>query len=146
MVARNLKYDKDTLQNYQAKDFKLYKDKIRFNVDSITITTCLDSLSAKLLEQPRFDSVLILPFRTFPVVRVREIRPAKAEWYKNLAAQTGADGLILLDMFSCFYSLNQEDRIANVVTSNIWSVYDARREKNYRPFYSDRYFVLGSIG
>ncbi len=129
LVTRNLKYDKDTLQNYQAKDFKLYKDKIRFNVDSVTITTCLDSLSAKLLEQPRFDSVLILPFRTFPVARVREIRPAKAEWYKNLAAQTGADGLIMLDMFSCFYSLNQEDRIANVVTSNIWSVYDARREK-----------------
>lgn len=128
LVARNLKYNTDTLQNYQAKDYRLYKDKVKFNVDSLTISTCLDSLAAQLLNQPRFDSILILPFQTFPVNRVKEIRPAKAEWYKKLATQTGADGLILLDMFSCFYSYNRQEASANVVTSNIWSVYNRSGE------------------
>jgi hypothetical protein len=30
LVARNLKYNTDTLQNYQAKDYRLYKDKVKF--------------------------------------------------------------------------------------------------------------------
>lgn len=128
LVARNLKYKADTLQNYQAKNYRLIKDRSRFNVDSLAISTCMDTLEARLLEQPQFDSVLVLPFHTFPVTRVNEIRPAKTGWYRKLADQTGADGLIVLDMFSCFYSVTHDNMSANVVTSNIWSVYNNRSE------------------
>ncbi len=125
LVARNLKYKSDTLQNYQAKNNRLVKDKKITTIDSLTITSCFDSLANRLLQQSEFDSVLVLPYNTFPVRRVPEIRPAKADWYKKLAAQTRADGLIVLDMFSCFYSSNSELGTANVVTSNIWSVVNA---------------------
>lgn len=125
LVARNLKYKSDTLQNYQAKNNRLVKDKKITTIDSLTITSCFDSLANRLLQQSGFDSVLVLPYNTFPVRRVPEIRPAKADWYKKLAAQTRADGLIVLDMFSCFYSSNSELGTANVVTSNIWSVVNA---------------------
>lgn len=129
LVARNLKYTIDTLQDYQAKNHRLYKDKIKFNVDSVTITTCFDSLSARLLDQHQFDSVLVLPQNMFPVTRIKQLKPGKAEWYEDLARQTNADGLIVLDMFSCFYSVYNEGISADVIASNIWSVYDARRKK-----------------
>lgn len=130
LVSRNLKYANDTLQNYQVRNHHLIKDKIRFNTDSLAITTCLDSLSGQLLAQNRFDGVWILPVNTFPKNRVKEIRPATIEWYKTISEKTGADALILLDMFSCFYSLNNDNSnsAANVVTSNIWTVYSAREQ------------------
>jgi hypothetical protein len=131
IVSRNLKYANDTLQNYQVRNHRLIKDKIRFNSDSLAIKTCLDSLSGRLLAQNQFDSIMILPVNTFSKVRAKEIRPYKAEWYKAISEKTGADALILLDMFSCFYSQNDDNSIpiANVVTSNIWSVYSAKEQK-----------------
>jgi len=131
LVSRNLKYQNDTLQNYQVRNHHLVKDKIRFNTDSLAIATCLDSLSGQLLAKNQFDNIMILPVNTFPKNRVKEIRPATIEWYNTISEKTGADVLILLDMFSCFYSLNNDDSnpTANVVTSNIWSVYSAKEQK-----------------
>jgi len=132
IISRNLKYENDTLQNYQVKYHELMKDKIGYNPDSLAIITCMDSLAAKLLLQNRFDSILILPVNSFPKTRVQKIRPGKAEWYKNLTDQTRADGLIILDMFSCFYKQTEDYnsyQVANVVTSNVWSVYDGKKQK-----------------
>lgn len=143
LVSRNLKYENDTLQDYQAKNYRLAKNKIRFNADSLAINTLMDTLSAKLQAQTRFDSIRILPVNTFPEMRVKEIGPGKREWYKDISEKTGADGLILLDMFSCFYSQFNDHNyspMANVVTSNIWSVYDARKQKII-----DRYVQIDTI-
>jgi hypothetical protein len=129
VVSRNLKYTADTLQNYQAIDRKLVKDKIRTNSDSVAKIACIDSLVNKLTIQNRFDSIKIIPVGFFAEKRVKEIRPNKDEWYQNLAKRTGSDGLILLDMFSCFYSRSSENSVANVVTSNIWSFYDNNKQK-----------------
>jgi len=133
IVSRNLKYENDTLQYYQVKNRQLIKDKIRYNSDSMAVTTCIDSLADKLLAQKQFDSILILPVNSFPVSRVKEIRPGREEWYKNISNKTGVDGLIMLDMFSCFYSYSKSDEYtspkANVITSNIWTVYNAHEQK-----------------
>ena len=131
IVSRNLKYANDSLQNYQVKNHHLIKDKVRFNSDSLAIKTCLDSLSGRLLAEKRFDNIWTLPVNTFPINRQKEIRPAKNEWYKSISEKTGADALILLDMFSCFYSQNESNStpIVNVVTSNIWTVYSAKEQK-----------------
>ena len=132
LVSRNLKYQNDTLQNYQVRNHQLKKDKIRFNMDSIAIKTCLDSLSGRLLTQNKFENIWILPVNTFPVTRVNQIRPGTSDLYKSISEKTGADALIVLDMFSCFYSQNDDNNstpIVNVVTSNIWSVYGVREQK-----------------
>lgn len=131
LISRNLKYPNDTLQNYQVRNHRLIKDKIRYNVDSMAIKTCLDSLAGRITEQNQFDTVFVVPVNTFPVMRAKEIRPAKSEWYQTVSEKTGADALILLDMFSCFYTLNTENStpVAEVITSNIWSVYQASGQK-----------------
>ena len=128
IVSRNLKYESDTLQNYHARNSHLVKDKIQFNPDSLARKTCLDSLARNLMKQNRFDSILTYPVNYFPLIRIKKIGPNKADWYKIITQQTNADGLIILDMFSCFYS-NLDNTTANVVTSNIWSFYDAKKQK-----------------
>lgn len=131
LVSRNLKYTTDTLQHYQVRNHHLIKDKVRFNTDSIAVKICLDSLSAKLIARNMFDSVWVVPVNAIPVLRTNEIRPAKAGWYNTLGEKTSADVLIMLDMFSCFYNQNNEGSgtSANVVTSNIWSIYDVKASK-----------------
>jgi hypothetical protein len=129
IVSRNLKYTTDTLQSYQALDHRLIKDKNSQNTDSLAKITCIDSLVTKLTIQNRFDSIKIIPVGFFAEKRVKEIWPNKDDWYQNLANRTESDGLILLDMFSCFYSCSSENSVANVVTSNIWSFYDNNKHK-----------------
>ncbi|HZL11419.1 MAG TPA: DUF6340 family protein [Prolixibacteraceae bacterium] len=131
VVSRNLKYKNDTLQNYQVKNHRLVKDKTRFNTDSLAIKACMDSLSARLSSENQFDKVSIIPVYSFPQMRVNEIRPDRSEYYQNISEKTGADALILLDMFSCFYSQSETNStpVANVVISNIWSVYNVRKQK-----------------
>ena len=129
IVSRNLKYKNDTLQNYQALDHKLVKDKVKVNLDSMARITCIDSLTNRLTTQNRFDSIVIVPVGFFKEMRVNEVRPNKEEWYKNLATKTGTDGMILLDMFSCFYSRTSDPSLASIVTSNIWSFYDNNKHK-----------------
>lgn len=132
IVSRNLKYESDTLQNYYARNNHLIKDKILFNTDSLARKTCIDSLAVNLLKQNRFDTIFIYPINYFPLIKVKKVGPNKADWYKIITQETKTDGLIILDMFSCFYS-NQEnegsDAGANVVTSNIWTFYDANKQK-----------------
>lgn len=130
IVSRNLKYTNDTLQNYQVKNQSLVKDKVKLNIDSVILKTCLDSVASNMLTRGRFDSVLVYPVTAFPVIRVQKIGPGNAAWYTHLSDETGADGIIILDMFSSFYKhaeRNNDTPIANVVTSNIWTVYDCKR-------------------
>jgi hypothetical protein len=85
-----------------------------------------------LSKKNRFDSILIYPVNYFPQTKSKKIGPNKADWYKILSKQSNAEGLIILDMFSCFYSTNNQegtDASANVVTSNIWTFYDANKQK-----------------
>ena len=132
IVSRNLKYESDTLQNYHERNNRLIKDKIQFNPDSLARKTCIDSLAVNLLKQNRFDSVFIYPVNYFPLIRVKKVGPNKADWYKIITQETRTEGLVILDMFSCFYSNLQNegsDAGANVVTSNIWTFYDAKKQK-----------------
>lgn len=131
LVSRNLKYKNDTLQNYYQRNRQLIRDKINLNIDSLAVSTCLDTVASRLTNQGHFEQVQVLPVTTFSKIRVSDIKPAKAEWYKSVAEKSGADVLVLLDMFSCFYSTNAAESSpeARVVTSNIWSVYNAKNQQ-----------------
>lgn len=131
LVSRNLKYKTDTLQNYYQRNRRLIKDKVILNIDSQAISVCLDTLANRLNNQGRYGQTEVLPVQTFSVARVLEIKPAKADWYRSVAEKSGADLLILLDMFSCFYSVNDAEYSpeAKVITSNIWSVYNTKNQK-----------------
>jgi len=109
----------------------LVKDKIKFDVDSLSVANCLDTLAARVASQGNFDRIDILPVNTVSKSWVNDIKPAKAEWYKALVEENEADAIIILDMFSCFYSFTNGENSpeAKVVTSNIWSVYSAKSQR-----------------
>lgn len=132
LVSRNLVYDTDTLQNFHVNDGKLVKDHIKAVDDTLVLKICFDSLVSKLSAQNRFERIDTYPVNLYPQERVKKVGPGKAAWYKNIADETKDDGIIILDMFSCFYSSYKDmysNRSANVVTSNIWTFYDCKREK-----------------
>lgn len=131
VVARNLKYNNDTLQNYYSKDYRRVRDKMPVNTDSITVKACIDSLSAKLQEQKRFEKITVLPISSFPVKYVKNINPPSKDLIRKISSDTKADALILLDMYSSFYSIypdNDSNRsVAKVITASIWTIYDASK-------------------
>lgn len=131
VASRNLKYASDTLTNYYLNNGRLTKDQRSLDYEMLARQICLDSVAAKLDGLQKFDSVFVLPAETFPEKRLSEIYPASNEWAQPLAQKTGADALIFLDMFSCFYRVSDrfDNPHANVITSNIWTVYDAHQQK-----------------
>lgn len=133
LASRNLKYSSDTLQHYYSRDNKLTKDVSQLNIDSITINACFDSLSAKLYQQQRFGKVTVLPLTTLARQYSQKINPPGKALVQKIASDTQAEALILLDMFSAFYSVypvsDDNKRVAQVVTASIWTIYDPA---NYR--------------
>lgn len=133
LVARNLKYASDTLQHYQSRNYKLRKDIKPYNYDSLCVKACFDSLSAKLEAQSRFEKISVYPISGLPVRHVKNINAPSKELISKIVAETNADALIFLDMFSGFYSVypnpeNQRQE-AKVVTASIWTIYNTSKNK-----------------
>lgn len=128
LVIRNLKYSNDTLQNYISRDYKLTKDLKRINTDSLTASVCLDSLSAKMKEQARFATITRVPVSALPKQYTAKISPPSKNFIQKVSSDTKADAVILLDMFSGFYSVypvGEGNRsVARVVTASMWTIFD----------------------
>lgn len=133
LVSRNIKYAGDTLQRYFSKDYKLIKDFRPVNTDSLSIQACLDSLSMKIQVLKRFSKVTIMPVASLPRQFVKNINPPSKKLIEKISSDTDADALILLDMYSSFYSVfpnpDNNRTIAQVVTASIWTIYDPSKIK-----------------
>lgn len=131
LLSRNMKYTNDTLQDYYSKDFRLIKDIQPTNIDSISVQACFDSLSMKLQAQKRFSKITIMSVSSLPIQYVKSIGPPSKKMLQKISSETNADALILLDMYSSFYSTfpNQDNgrSIAKVVTASIWTIYDGSK-------------------
>ena len=131
LVSRNMKYLNDTLQNYYSKDFKRIKDIVPTNTDSLSVQSCFDSLSVKMQDQKQFKKITVLPVTSLSVKYVKNINPPSKQLILKISSDTHADALILLDMYSSFYSVypnpDNGHSIAKVVTANIWTIYDASK-------------------
>jgi len=128
LVSRNMKYLNDTLQNYYSNNYKRIKDIIPFNADALTVQACFDSLSVKMEAMNRFGNIKVLPYSSLPIKYVKNINPPSKKLIQKIASDTHADALILLDMFSSFYSVypnpDNNHLIAKVVTASIWTIYE----------------------
>lgn len=128
LVSRNLKYPSDTLQQFYLRNNKLTRDIRPLNMDSIAISTCFDSLSAKLRQQHHIGKVTVMPITTFPVKYSQKINPPTKEQVLKIASDNQSDIIILLDMFSGFYSIypvsDDNHQVAQVVTASVWTIYE----------------------
>ena len=128
LVNRNLKYSSDTLDGHYSKDFKLVKDITPANIDSLSVKACFDSLTLKMQALSRFSQIKVLPVSSLQKQYVKNINPPSKNLVEKIAADTEADALIFLDMYSSFYSVypnaDNDRSIAKVVTASIWTIYD----------------------
>jgi len=128
LLSRNMKYLNDTLQNYYSRDFKRIKDIIPINTNELTVQACFDSLSVKMEALKRFSNITVLPVTSLPVKYVKNINPPSNKLIQKISSDTHADALILLDMYSSFYSIypntDNNNLIARVITASIWTIYE----------------------
>lgn len=128
LVSRNMKYTNDTLQKYYSKDNKLIKDFKSVDIDSLSIKACFESLSMKMQALNRFSKITVLPVSSLPWQYVNHVNPPSKKFIQKISSDTNGDALILLDMYSSFYSVypNPDNgrSIAQVVTACIWTIYD----------------------
>ena len=128
LVSRNMKYLNDTLQNYYSKDFKRIKDIIPIKTNELTVQACFDSLRVNMEAQKRFNKITVLPVSSLPVKYVKNINPPSKKLIQKISSETHADAMILLDMFSSFYSVypnpDNNNLIARVITASIWTIYE----------------------
>lgn len=133
LVSRNMKYANDTLQKYYSKDYKLIKDIRTVNIDSLSVQACFDSLSSKMQALSRFSDITVLPVSSLPRHYVKSIDPPSKKLIDQISSDTKAEAVILLDMYSSFYSVypNPDNgrSIAQVVSASIWTIYDPARFK-----------------
>jgi hypothetical protein len=128
LVSRNLKYNSDTLNDYYSRNYKLTIDITPANIDSLNVKACFDSLRLKMQALSRFSQIEVLPVSSLRKQYVKNITPPSKNFVEKIAADTEADALILLDMYSSFYSVypnpDNDRSIAQVVTASIWTIYD----------------------
>ncbi len=133
IVYRNFKYPGDTLQNYYKDNYQLKKARYRGNLDSSLVNVCMAGLAKSLKEKNTFNQVLVLPYDLFKPHRGEKLPPLNFDVIKKITSSTNADLLISLETYSYFFSKyprNYENPPSNeVITANVWAVYDPVSEK-----------------
>jgi hypothetical protein len=92
------------------------------------VQACFDSLSVNMQALSRFRNVKVLPVSSLPLQYVKRIGPPSKKLIDQVSSDTNAQAVILLDMYSSFYSVypnpDNDRSIAQVVTASIWTIYD----------------------
>ncbi len=145
-LSRNFKFDIDTFGQYYNYNSRLRKvsDAQNKDVDSVAVTSCLETLRKALLESGRFDEIIVYPYSDFHPHKGRNVKPLSPQYVKKLCQENNADAIVSLEMLSYFYSLNSGDpqygipRNANVKITAIWALYLPGHDKPVDRFnYSD---------
>jgi hypothetical protein len=134
LVYRNFKYPADTLQNYYKRDFRLVKAKSTpQELDSVLVTTCLFEVAKNFKTNLSFGDIKIMPYHSFTRHEGEKIPALDFDVVKRIAETADADLVISLETFSYFFSEfsgNMDSPESNeVITANVWAVFDPKNEK-----------------
>ncbi len=134
LIYRNFKYPGDTLQHYYKDNYQLKKArKTTENMDSILVTACLSELAKNLKTRNTFDDIKILPYNAFKRHSGKKLPALNFDLVKQISETTQSDIVISLETFSYFFSEFPETyeapKSSEVITANVWAVFDPAREK-----------------
>jgi hypothetical protein len=129
-IYRNFKYNNDTLQNYYLKAESLVKDLENQgkDIDSIIVTSCLQSAANAFSQNGVCQNPVILPVNLFPRQTGERIHALPADLIKKLALPVKAEYIIFLETFSYFFSQNGNqwvEEFQEAKLAGIWTMYDA---------------------
>ncbi len=134
LVYRNFKYPGDTLQNYYKNDYRLRKAKGNpVELDSTLVTACLSEAAKNFKTKNTYNEIKIMPYHSFRRHEGEKLPPMDFDVVKKIAATSNADVVISLETFSYFFSefsQNMDSPESNeVITANVWAVFDPVNEK-----------------
>lgn len=145
-IARNFKYDVDTLGNYYSYNFSLKKapEKQNEELDSIAVQSALNSLQKKLLANGRYDTIVTYPYNAIRPHRGRHVLPLSPGFVTKVCQESRVDGLVALEMLSYFYSkvtpgFRSDSGESSVKINALWALYLPGKEKPVDHFrYTDQ--------
>jgi len=134
LVYRNFKYPGDTLQQYYKDDYRLRKARTNpEKLDSVLVTACLNELAKNLKTKNAFEDIKIMPYNAFKRHSGNKLPVLNFELVKQITETTHTDLLISLETFSYFFSeypeTYEKPKSNEVITANVWAVFDPEREK-----------------
>lgn len=134
LIYRNFKYPGDTLQNYYKDDNRLRKARTNTpNLDSILVKACLNELAKNLKSGNAINDIKILPYNAFKKHNGEKLPVLDIDLVKKISESTHSDLLISLETYSYFFSEYSEiydsPKSNEVITANVWAVFDPVREK-----------------
>ena len=133
LISRNFKYQNDTLQHFYKDDNQLKKAKgDPKNLDSVLVATCLNELAGNLKSKGNYNRIHIFP-EVFKPHTSTKLPALDFDLISKLTTETETDLLISLETYSYFYSEYTADagvpKSREVVTANVWAVYDPAAKK-----------------
>lgn len=145
-LARNFKYNVDTLGNYFSYNYKLKKapEKENKGLDSLAVQSALSSLQKKLLATGRYDTIVTYPFNAIRPHRGKHVLPLSPGFVTKVCQESHVDGLVALEMLSYFYSkttpgVRDQSGESIVKINALWALYLPGKEKPVDHFrYTDQ--------
>ena len=133
LIYRNFKYKNDTLQHYYQDGNMLKKAKgDPENLDSFLVNYCLTELASNLKTNKVGKKIHIFP-EVFKPHTGSKLPSIDFELINKLTTETETDLIISLETFSCFFSEYSTDanvpKSREVITANVWAVYDPVAKK-----------------
>ncbi|HSH20816.1 MAG TPA: DUF6340 family protein [Draconibacterium sp.] len=133
IISRNFKYNNDTLQHYYKSDNQLKKaNRDPENLDSILVNYCLNELALNLKNKNIYNRIHIFS-EVFKPHTSSKLPSLNFELISKLTTETETDLVISLETFSYFYSEYSDNtgkqKPREVITANIWAVYDPVAKK-----------------
>ncbi|MCL3780724.1 hypothetical protein EMN47_10060 [Prolixibacteraceae bacterium JC049] len=135
LVARNYKYDNDTIQKYYKKNYRLKKSKSKKNIDSLVVSNTLNGFAQSITKQFILDSVYTLPYETFTQRYVDRIPRLNWNKVEDICDNNNTDALVALETITYLNHLfiprsyEEYDKTTEVVSGSVWTIYDARKRK-----------------
>ena len=133
LISRNFKYQNDTLQHFYKDNNMLKKAQgDPENLDSVLVNYCLNELASNLKSRNIYNRIQIFP-DVFKPHSGSNLPLIDFEVINKLTTATETDLVISLETYTYFYSEFSADagvpKSREVVTANIWAVYDPAAKK-----------------
>lgn len=129
-IARNFKYNVDTLGNYYSFNYKLKKasEKQNEGLDSLAVQSALGYLQKKLLATGRYDTIVTYPYNAIRPHRGKHVLPLSPDFVTQICQESHVDGLVALEMLSYFYSkvtpgVRDDSGESSVKINALWALY-----------------------
>ena len=133
LVYRNFKYENDTARDVYKRDFELVRAKNDpENLDSVLVNYCFDEFKKNIKTNTHIQNITVVPgiFKNHSGEKMPKLSD---DLIDQISQVTGSDLIVSLEtyfyLYSEFTSNGSTPESKEVITGNVWAVYDPLANK-----------------